>query len=219
MEPDGLAHLRHELRTPLNHVIGYSEMLLEEGELEDGLGEELRQLRLEAGQLLSLVNEVLGPGRATDQTLAQLAVVAAPPVGRVLAAARSLAVRPVQGSAAGDLARIAAAAERLAQLIRDGVAPTAPAAAPVAPRPLPDVGPAPSARSPGVIGGPATILVVDDNAENRDMLARRLTRDGHRVRTASGGQEALAALAAAPADLVLLDVMMPDLNGYRCSGA
>jgi class 3 adenylate cyclase len=46
------------------------------------------------------------------------------------------------------------------------------------------------------------------------MLARRLERQGYEVRAAAGGGEALAMLAAAPADLVLLDVMMPDLDGY-----
>jgi adenylate cyclase len=59
------------------------------------------------------------------------------------------------------------------------------------------------------------ILVVDDNEENREMLARRLERQGHRVRAVAGGHEALAILAPAAFDLVLLDVMMPELDGYR----
>jgi class 3 adenylate cyclase/CheY-like chemotaxis protein len=60
---------------------------------------------------------------------------------------------------------------------------------------------------------PSTILVVDDNEENRQLLARRLARQGHRVLTAAGGREALALLQGEPVDLVLLDVMMPDLDG------
>jgi adenylate cyclase len=55
---------------------------------------------------------------------------------------------------------------------------------------------------------------VDDNADNRDMLARRLGRQGYEVLTAVGGRAALETLAARPIDLVLLDVMMPDLDGY-----
>jgi adenylate cyclase len=58
------------------------------------------------------------------------------------------------------------------------------------------------------------ILVVDDNDDNRDMLARRLRRQGYEVLTAAGGRAVLGALAGAPVDLVLLDVMMPDLDGY-----
>lgn len=59
------------------------------------------------------------------------------------------------------------------------------------------------------------LLVVDDNEENRDVLARRLQRQGHWAVTASGGREALEALADQPFDLVLLDIMMPDMDGYE----
>ncbi len=59
------------------------------------------------------------------------------------------------------------------------------------------------------------ILVVDDNEANRDMLSRRLARQGHGVAMASSGQEALDSLAAQPFDLVLLDIMMPGMNGYE----
>ena len=59
------------------------------------------------------------------------------------------------------------------------------------------------------------ILVVDDIESNRDLLSRRLVADGHRVATAGGGEEALAMLAAADFDLVLLDLMMPGINGFE----
>lgn len=59
------------------------------------------------------------------------------------------------------------------------------------------------------------LLVVDDNEENRDVLARRLQKQGHWAVTASGGQEALDALADRPFDLVLLDIMMPGMDGYE----
>ena len=58
------------------------------------------------------------------------------------------------------------------------------------------------------------ILVVDDNAANREMLGRRLEREGHRVQQAAGGREALELVRLHPVDLVLLDVMMPELDGY-----
>ncbi|MFP6742581.1 MAG: adenylate/guanylate cyclase domain-containing protein [Alphaproteobacteria bacterium] len=59
------------------------------------------------------------------------------------------------------------------------------------------------------------ILVVDDIATNRDLLARRLTNDGHQVTEAEGGKRALALLAVEDFDLVLLDLMMPDMNGFE----
>jgi phosphoserine phosphatase RsbU/P len=58
------------------------------------------------------------------------------------------------------------------------------------------------------------ILVVDDNPENRDVLARQLERQGHTVSTAADGRAALEQLRASPFDLVLLDMMMPVLDGY-----
>jgi len=59
------------------------------------------------------------------------------------------------------------------------------------------------------------VLVVDDNEVNRDLLARRLQREGHRVELAVDGLEALAKLATDEFDLVLLDIMMPGLSGYE----
>ena len=61
----------------------------------------------------------------------------------------------------------------------------------------------------------ARILVVDDNEMNRDMLARRLLRQGHAVETAIHGREAWSMLQASAFDLVLLDIMMPEMNGYE----
>jgi phosphoserine phosphatase RsbU/P len=60
------------------------------------------------------------------------------------------------------------------------------------------------------------LLVVDDNEDNRYTLSRRLTREGYtNLTTAADGQQALELLGARPFDLVLLDVMMPGLNGYE----
>jgi DNA-binding response OmpR family regulator len=60
----------------------------------------------------------------------------------------------------------------------------------------------------------AKVLVVDDTERNVKLLADLLTFKGYAVVTASGGKEALERIAAEQPDLVLLDVMMPDMNGY-----
>jgi class 3 adenylate cyclase len=61
-----------------------------------------------------------------------------------------------------------------------------------------------------------TLLVVDDNEDNRYTLTRRLSREGFsNIATATNGREALELLIAKPIDLVLLDIMMPDMNGYE----
>ncbi len=63
------------------------------------------------------------------------------------------------------------------------------------------------------------LLVVDDDAGNRDVLSRRLVRQGHEVRTASSGPEALRMIGEEAFDLVLLDIMMPDMDGYEVLAA
>src|SRR5215472_2103346 len=59
------------------------------------------------------------------------------------------------------------------------------------------------------------ILVVDDIASNRDLLARRLTREGHEVVTVEDGASALDRLVAENFDLILLDLMMPGMSGFE----
>ena len=59
----------------------------------------------------------------------------------------------------------------------------------------------------------ASALVVDDDPINRMLLSKSLEQQGHRVMMAENGLEALAALQAQPFDVVLLDVLMPGLDG------
>ena len=66
------------------------------------------------------------------------------------------------------------------------------------------------------VSGPA-LLVVDDNEDNRYTLVQRLRRLGYTdIATAVDGRRALECLRERAFDLVLLDVMMPELNGTRC---
>ena len=76
-------------------------------------------------------------------------------------------------------------------------------------RPLADETSGPDERGRG------KLLVVDDNALNRDLLARHLQREGHSVSLAEDGRLALAMIQAEPFDLVLLDLIMPEMNGYE----
>ena len=59
------------------------------------------------------------------------------------------------------------------------------------------------------------MLVVDDIEANRDVLSRQLQRQGHVVSTAENGKQALEMLRAQTFDLVLLDIMMPEMDGYE----
>jgi class 3 adenylate cyclase len=201
------AQLRHELRTPLNHIIGYAEMLLEELPAGDRseLAAGLTALRGDARQLLALLNDVLARDRTTPDLAAARDTLRAP-LERVRAAGETLRRQAAETGAAAllaDLERIRLATERLDELLRHGGLP-----------PTPSTAAATREDAEASSGHRGVILVVDDNDDNRDMLARRLQRQGYRVLAAAGGRAALATLTATPVDLVLLDVMMPDLDGY-----
>ncbi|HXC28674.1 MAG TPA: adenylate/guanylate cyclase domain-containing protein, partial [Stellaceae bacterium] len=74
--------------------------------------------------------------------------------------------------------------------------------------PLPASGASESAQS-------SRVLVVDDNASNRDVLARRLVREGHQVVTAANGAAALELVGSETFDLILLDLIMPEMSGFE----
>jgi class 3 adenylate cyclase len=62
---------------------------------------------------------------------------------------------------------------------------------------------------------PGHLLVVDDNKVNRILLGRGLEQQGHKIETAENGRQALEKLRAGFFDLVLLDIEMPEMNGYQ----
>jgi adenylate cyclase len=65
------------------------------------------------------------------------------------------------------------------------------------------------------MNNPPRILIVDDNATNRDILTTRLKAHGYEALQAADGEEALAAVKQHRPDLILLDVMMPKLDGIE----
>ena len=208
-----LAHARHELRTPLGHIIGYGEMLLEE--LEEGgaatVEAPLRALHADARQMLSRLNALLvpPPSGVMPELGALLKQLVEP--ARAIATSADNLKQAVAASGQADLVadvdKIALAAARFLELLSSGEfgAPSAPARVHAA-----------SASAPRLPTNPVeagVILVVDDNPSNRELLSRRLTREGHEVLSAADGKEGLEALRARPFDLVLLDVLMPEKSG------
>ena len=68
------------------------------------------------------------------------------------------------------------------------------------------------------MAGPATILIVDDEPKNIDYLEQELEGFGYSTVSASNGEEALAIVQTKPPSLILLDVMMPVMDGFKtCS--
>jgi len=106
-----------------------------------------------------------------------------------------------------DVRKIRSAAERL------GVAQLSPHTPPRGSTAAPSQSLTPSPQ-PLDSTARANILIVDDIEDNRAVLQRRLERQGHTVECAASGADALAMVAAGAFDLVLLDVMMPGMDGY-----
>jgi two-component system sensor histidine kinase/response regulator len=69
--------------------------------------------------------------------------------------------------------------------------------------------------NPGTAARPACVLIVDDERHNRDLLKIMLSQEGLHLLTAASGEQALSMLAQHSPDLVLLDAMMPGMDGYQ----
>jgi phosphoserine phosphatase RsbU/P len=185
------AKVRHDLRTPLNAVIGYSEMVLEDTD-ESGpeqLVTQVRNIHAAGKKLLALIDDLVRfPGVDAGPVDASLAP--SPPGDPHPALDRGNSL----GNPFTDPERASSAS-----MIHDVL---------TAIRPLEEG----TAR---VSGAGGSLLVVDDSDTGRDLLSRRLEREGYRVTPASNGREALERLRAEPFDLVLLDILMPEMNGYQ----
>ncbi|MGQ0764650.1 MAG: response regulator [Gemmatimonadota bacterium] len=221
-----LSSFRHELRTPLNLIIGYSEMLREDASEPRHAARRasLTEILGAAQQVLAAVNSDLTPRVWSNGAVVSAALHDAiiGPLDRITAVAQELLESVDHASEqalAVDLARITGAAGRLRAYANPESYRLRALASSV-----PEVshyrgashsveaGPAPAA--PSTDGGRrARILVVDDLEDNRSVLERRLSRQGHAVVCATGGREALELVDRERFDLILLDVIMPDLDG------
>jgi CheY-like chemotaxis protein len=70
-----------------------------------------------------------------------------------------------------------------------------------------------------VVPGALSVLIADDNALNQNLLRRLVAKLGHKVDVVSNGREAVAAVAQGPYDLVLMDVLMPEMDGLEAAEA
>ena len=219
-----LANLRHELRTPLNAIIGYSEMLIEDAQDLDqeddqaDLSPNLTKVHAAGNQLLTLVNDILDPaGIETGQLELDLEALSAQlrhelhtPLNAVIGYSEML-LEDAQDlglkALIGDLQRIHAAALRFLEFIGDTANFSRIQASEVSAE-AEDV-------ATTVAAGRGSLLVVDDNETNRDLLGRRLEREGHTVALAESGHQALEMIQTHSFDLVLLDIRMPEMDGYR----
>jgi DNA-binding response OmpR family regulator len=216
-----VAQIRHELKTPINAILGYSQLLLEEGD-QFSLGvAERSHLAIVADsgkQLLRIFSEILDPAGFTDgieEYAYRLRYTTRPQISKVRGCIQTLLKEHESTPMADDLRRIRAAAVRLSEII-DNVEHTFRVRVTVTvdtPPPRTE-----SAEAFAVTGDAAScggsILVIDDEEANRALLARRLIRQGYCVLFAETGEAGLAIAARELVDVILLDVMLPGMSGY-----
>jgi class 3 adenylate cyclase len=229
-----MGNLKHDLRTPLNHIIGYCEMLLEEcaATAPPQLVADLERIHLAGRRLLAVINDLFDPIKSaaykTNPALIHHEV--RTPLNQIIGYAEMLQEEAGEQHAdafADDAGKILNAARKLLQLVIENFGDAA-LQLNFAENPATtastnflhhdQVVPAASARmtAPAIAseqGG--AILIVDDDEGNRAMLSRRLQRLGFQTTTAENGRSALEKLKSARFDLMLLDIQMPELNGYQ----
>ena len=231
-----LSKLRHALRTPLNQIIGYSEMLMESAEENNAsaIVPDLKRIHSSGGQLLGVINDALAPwkidtGRIDFPAMRQAMQ---PPLAAVVNQAGICLERSRasgHGELVKDLEKILTAAQNLEKLFDSEayseemiVGRSTPASGGTEPATDSPLGAVVSPVMPpadfGLSAQPmpnAKLLAVDDDPMNRDMLSRRLEKLGYEVTDAANGREALQKLKDVNFDLVLLDILMPDLDGFQ----
>jgi CheY-like chemotaxis protein len=217
LTPEEIAGLRHDLRTPINHIVGYAQMLLEDIPDTDQAVHRaaLEQTLVVAKGALDLINSTLAGsanGIATGELISLYDALREPQKRIVDSVAPLLASTAAsEEELVGDLRRILTAAEKLVPEEGAEAGESGPDADTHAGTGLAD-------ETEGSETGPARVLVVDDVEANRDLLRRRLEREGHAVECAENGGRALETIRKRPFDLVLLDVMMPEIDGYEVLG-
>jgi class 3 adenylate cyclase len=230
-----LANIRQELLAPVSAITGYAEILREEAErLElDGMVPDIDRVLEAAGVLRVLVESLVDTahvGEGADASVQQrLRHDLRNPLNAINGYGELLLedLGTADGSAnlRQDLERLLAEADRLlANLDRivdltrgDAVEPSGDdRTSSMLAELLRTIRPArdhDAAGRSGEKGG--RILVVDDNASNRELLLRRLGHEGHQGFEAESGRRALQLLEAEAVDLILLDLMMPEMNGLQ----
>jgi adenylate cyclase len=223
LSTDAFSQLRHGIDGPLHQVVACAGMIKDAAKKEQTVIACRATLVCACESMLHLF-EVLdnaGEDAFSNRWLSQFRYFSA-----AITAAASELQHINQGRDDSQLCKdgpaIAAAAQAIAEAVRryDQELPaprTALKQSTGTAKPVPD-GMHPRSTHNGKNGehetGKSLVLVVDDNEANRDVLARRLQRDGCDVRLASGGYEALEIADHNNVDLVLLDIMMPDMDGF-----
>ncbi|MCF7730748.1 MAG: response regulator [Akkermansiaceae bacterium] len=230
--------LKHELRTPLNHIIGFCEMLIEEAQdqaQDESPGRRLRVPDLEriheAGRrLLGVINTLFDDSIPEAERLEESHIhhEVRTPLNQIIGYTELLQEEAADlndQACVNDLAKIHTAALRLLDLVfanfggQGFPGDAAERLDPHQPVSLlhrePEIPGVPETDDPARANHLGSILIADDDSANREMLARRLRRLGHTVSMAENGRQAVEMIRSQSFDLLLLDIVMPEMDGYE----
>ena len=220
------AFVRQELGSPAGAIVGYLDILLEDAGREalDNFVSDLARMRSAAGDLLALIGGIVD-GSTGEVDPVRLRHDLRTPLNAIKGYGELLLEEARDGAPdalVNDLSAVLGLAERLLadidRIATFGAGPGQPATASptaIVREVLRTIAPLSDAEPSQPRNLSSRILVVDDDAANRDLLSRRLEREGHRVATAENGTAALDMVRSGAFDLVLLDMMMPGLSGFE----
>ena len=215
------AFLRQEFGASIAAILGFVDILIEDArrhELEEFIPD-LERMRVAGTQLSTLIEEAVTSGSAGEAPdRSRLRHELRTPLNAIKGYGELLVEEIGQGRQhllLEDLRKVLDLAGRLLGEIDRVVEAAAGAPVEIVGNVLRTIAPLGDAAIAGPSRATNRILVVDDNAANRDLLSRRLQREGYRVTSAASGADALALIAAEGFDLVLLDLMMPEMSGFE----
>ncbi|OQY52825.1 MAG: guanylate cyclase [Candidatus Parabeggiatoa sp. nov. 2] len=178
---------RHDLRTPINAIIGYGEMLLDDvdDEAHPEARVDLQKILTSARRLLTLIDDLSYLSKKSQ------------------ASPKKKPPPPVSSSMDEEVRQKHSLVGLPAQQTQ-----FAPSVSPAAPTTT-------SGEQEYLADHDALLLVVDDGENNRDLLQRRLKKQGFDVQVAENGRQALQMIRSNDFELVLLDIIMPEMDGFQ----
>jgi serine phosphatase RsbU (regulator of sigma subunit) len=224
-----LSQLRQELGIPINAIIGHSEMIIEEiAQINQDIAylQELEQIRLCGRELLAAVNTFFDPAVLPQDALAletirsnpQLKIQLEQPTQLVIASSQQL-ISLGDKNFLLEIEQINRAANQLLQEIQEL---TEVSEIELLEDTVLDINTDSPLTGYTLNDPPATtatpeyrILVVDDSAINREILATQVQAEGYQVATAKDGKQAIQMIQTGTFDLILLDIIMPEIDGYQ----
>ena len=228
-----ISQLRHDFRTPINAIIGYSEMLLEDLEEEenDQLIQQFQKINIGGRELFSIINQNLDTSLekslktllGLNPVLEAIGVESNSSLERILENCQSLKDNESLVELLSDVERIESSALRFREMLKETLQVSLLSPSLITPLDQ-TISTAldeatshllPLKKSRFLENQTGHILVVDDNENNRDLFTRQLQREGYQVTTANNGREALEMIKTGEYDVVLLDLIMPELDGYQ----